>query len=49
MGYFVTRKTTFGALPPMQDFLEEPRDPFSSPTRWLSSARRSWPWGRVER
>jgi hypothetical protein len=35
MGFFVTRKTTFAALSPMQDFLEAPRDPFSRPQRWL--------------
>jgi len=35
MGFFVTRKTTFAALSPMQDFLEAPRDPFSKPQRWL--------------
>jgi hypothetical protein len=35
MGFFVTRKTTYGALGPMQHFLEAPRDPFSSPQRWL--------------
>jgi hypothetical protein len=34
MGYFVTRKTTFAALSPMQVFMEEPRDPFSAPLRW---------------
>ena len=35
MSYSVTRKTTFGALRPMQDFVDEPRDPFSSPTKWI--------------
>jgi hypothetical protein len=34
MGYFVTRRTTFAALSPMQSF-EAPRDPFSSPQKWL--------------
>jgi hypothetical protein len=34
MGYFVTRKTTFAALAPMQDFVDA-RDPFSKPQRWL--------------
>ncbi len=34
MGYFVTRKTTFGALSAMQVFVDEPRDPFSAPLRW---------------
>lgn len=35
MGFFVTRKTTFAALTPMQDFMEAPKDPFSKPQRWL--------------
>ncbi|MEZ0231102.1 MAG: hypothetical protein ACAI25_20975 [Planctomycetota bacterium] len=35
MGFFFTRKTTFAALSPMQDFVEAPRDPFSKPQRWL--------------
>ena len=35
MGFFVTRKTTFSALAPMQTFLEAPRDPFSKPQSWL--------------
>jgi hypothetical protein len=35
MGFFVTRKTTFASLSPMQVFLEAPRDPFSRPTKWV--------------
>ncbi len=35
MGFFVTRKTTFSALSPMQIFVEAPRDPFSRPSRWV--------------
>ena len=35
MGYFATRRTTFAALAPMQSFVEAPRDPFSSPQKWL--------------
>lgn len=43
MAFFVTRKTTYGALRPMQDFVEAPRDPFSAPGRWLKL-----PGGRAE-
>ncbi len=35
MGFFVTRKTTFAALAPMQDFLEATSGPFTRPQRWL--------------
>jgi hypothetical protein len=34
MGFQVTRKTTFGRLGAMQDFMDVPSDPFSSSTRW---------------
>jgi hypothetical protein len=35
MGFHVTRRTTFGRLGPMQDFLDLPRDPFSRASRWV--------------
>jgi hypothetical protein len=35
MGFYVTRKTTFGRLSAMQDFMDVPRDPFSSSGRWI--------------
>jgi hypothetical protein len=35
MGSFVTRKTTFGRLGPMQAFVAMPRDPFACAGRWL--------------
>jgi hypothetical protein len=35
MGFFVTRKTTYGALGPMQDFVAASRDPFGATLRWL--------------
>ena len=35
MGFFVTRKTTFGRLGAMQDFMDLPRDPFSTASHWV--------------